>query len=214
MRIIILGPQGSGKGTYSSRLVPKLGVPHISTGDILRENVKKQTKLGLEAKEYMDKGHLVPDNIVIELLRQRFEEDDCKKGFILDGFPRNLLQAEELEEITEIDLVINLDVPEEILLRRLGGRISCKDCKHIYNLENMKPKEEGRCDHCEGELHQRDDDKPEAIKKRLELYEQNTKPLIDHFREKGMLKTVSCTRFDSPPEETVEKIMNIIEEME
>ena len=165
--MIIIGPQGSGKGTYSSRLGPKLEVPHISSGDILRQNVAKQTPLGIKAKEYMDRGELVPDEIVIGLLKERFERPDCKEGFILDGFPRNIIQAKELEDITHIELVLNLDVPEWILLKRLGGRVTCKECKEIYNLDNMKPKQEGICDRCGGELVQRDDDKPEAINKRL-----------------------------------------------
>ena len=211
--MIIIGPQGSGKGTYSSRLSPKLGIPHISTGDILRENIKKQTPSGIRAKEYMDRGELVPDEIVIGLLKERFERHDCKKGFILDGFPRNLVQAKELEEITHIELVLNLDVPEWILLKRLGGRVTCKKCKEIYNLDNIKPKQEGVCDRCGGELIQREDDKPEAIKKRLNEYEEKTKPLIDYYKEKGVLKTVSCTKFETPPEEMIEKIVKIIEGM-
>lgn len=213
MKMIIIGPQGSGKGTYSSRIGPKLGVPHISSGDILRENVKKQTPLGIKAKEYMDRGELVPDEIVIGLLKERFGMPDCKEGFILDGFPRNLIQAKELEDITHIELVLNLDVPEWILLKRLGGRVTCKECKEIYNLDNMKPKQEGICDRCGGELIQRDDDKPEAIKKRLNEYEDKTKPLIDYYKGKSLLKTVSCTKFETPPEEMIEKIIKIIEEM-
>ncbi len=211
--MIILGPQGSGKGTYSLRLSPKLDIPHISTGDILRENVAKETPFGIQAKAYMDKGELVPDEVVIELFKERIERDDCEKGFILDGFPRTLNQAKELEKIIDIDVVINLNVPEWILLRRLGGRVSCKECKEIYNLENMKPKQEGTCDKCSEDIYQRDDDKPEAIKKRLKEYEEKTKPLIDYYKDKGLLKTVSCTKFETPPEEMIEKIMKLLGEL-
>lgn len=210
MKIVMLGPQGSGKGTYASRISPILGIPHISTGEIFRENISNRTPLGIKAKEFLDKGVLVPDNIVLELIEDRINESDCKNGFIFDGFPRTLNQAIEFEKISEIDIVIYLNVPEWLLLKRLGSRVSCKNCKTIYNLINIKPKEEGKCDKCGGELIQRDDDKPEAIKKRLQEYEEKTKPLIDHYKNKGILKVVSCDKMEIPPEEKVEEILKIL----
>lgn len=206
----MLGPQGSGKGTYSSRLSPILGIPQISSGDIMREEIAKESPLGIKVKEYMDKGILVPDDIVIQIIKDRLKKPDCEKGFIFDGFPRTLNQARELEKITKIDVVIYLDVPEWILLKRLGSRVSCEKCKEIYNLINIKPKREGICDKCGGRLIQREDETPEAIKKRLKEYEENTQPLIDYYKSKGILKTVKCYKFETPPEEKVEEIAAIL----
>ncbi len=210
MKIIILGPQGSGKGTYASRLSPKLRIPHISTGDICREEVKKGTSLGKEIEKYVNAGELVPDEIIISMLKKRLEKEDCKNGFILDGFPRTLNQAKELEKIAPPDVALYLDVPEWILLERLTSRVICEKCGKIYNLRTLKPKKEGICDICGGKLIRRKDETPEAIKKRLEEYEKKTKPLISYYEEKGILKKVSCDKIDIPPEVMVEKILKIL----
>ena len=210
MRIVLLGPQGSGKGTYASRLGPILGIPHISTGDLCREEAAKGTELGKKIKEIMDRGGLQPDEIIIEMLKNRIKKDDCKKGFVLDGFPRTLKQTKELEKITSLDYVVNLVVPHWILIKRLSLRVSCKKCGEIYNLGYLKPKKEGICDKCGGELIQRDDDKEEAIKMRLKEYEEKTKPLIDYYKNKGILVNVSNNKIDTPPEVIVDKILEVL----
>ena len=206
----MLGPPGSGKGTYASRLTKILGVPHISTGDMVREEIKAQTELGKKIKEYSDRGELVPDEIIISLLAERLEKPDAQEGFILDGFPRTLRQAEALEEISKIDLVINLNVPDEIIIQRLSNRLICKQCGAIYNRLTLKPKVDGICDICGGELYQREDDKPEVIQERLKVYRKSTEPLIEYYRKKGLLKDVCCDDLMTPPEVMVEKIMEII----
>lgn len=210
MRLAIFGPQGSGKGTYASRLSPIFGVPHISTGDLCREEAAKGTKLGKKIKEIMDRGGLQSDEVIIEMLKNRISKDDCKKGFILDGFPRTLEQAEELDKITKLDHIINLVVPDWVLLKRLSLRVSCKKCGEIYNLGYLKPREEGICDKCGGKLAQRDDDKEDAIKKRLREYEEKTKPLIDYYKNKGILLNVSNDKIETPPEIVVDKILVIL----
>jgi len=210
MKIIVLGPQGSGKGTHSSKLSNVLNVPHISSGDILRDNVSKQTELGIKAKEYMDKGDLVPDEIVIQLMKKRFEESDCNDGFILDGFPRTLEQAKELDKIAEIDIVLYLEIPEWLAIERLGNRVVCKNCKEIYNLKSVRPKQDGICDECGGELYQREDETPEAIKQRLNEYKEKTEPLIEYYKNKGILKTFFCDKDNVPVEENFQKILSIV----
>lgn len=200
MRLIFLGPPGVGKGTYASRIAPKLGIPHISTGELLREEVKNKTELGLEARKYMDSGELVPDKIVIGMLKKRLEEKDCEKGFILDGFPRTPEQAEALEGITKIDMVVNFRQRKDVLIEKISARRTCKKCGEIYNLADIRfdkyrmppvlPKKEGICDKCGGELYQRDDDRKETVEERLGVYERNTKPLIDYYRERGLIKDV------------------------
>ncbi|MCD6381521.1 MAG: adenylate kinase [Candidatus Aenigmarchaeota archaeon] len=209
MKLVLLGPPGSGKGTYSSRLAKELGIPHISTGDLLREEVSKGSELGKKAKEYMDKGELVPNEIVLEILKQRLQQPDCEKGFILDGFPRNLEQAKILDEITEIDKVIYLDVPDEIIIERLSNRRICKKCGAIYNLKTMPPKVPGKCDICGGELYQREDDKPEVVKNRLVVYRENTTPLINYYKEKGILVEFKIEH-EIPVEEGIKKIRELI----
>lgn len=216
-KIIFLGPPGSGKGTYSSRISPKLDIPHISTGDLLRKEVKNESDLGKEAKEYMDKGDLVPDELVIKILKKRIEEDDCEKGFILDGFPRTLNQAKELEKITDIDVVINLQLSGEIIVKKLAGRRVCKKCGNNYNVADIHqeginmppllPEKEGVCDKCGGELIQRDDDKPEVIKDRLKTYHEKTQPLIDYYDEKGILKNF---KVNDTPKKMVPEILKLI----
>ena len=210
MKIVMLGPPGSGKGTYASRLTKMLGIPHISTGDMVREEIKAQTEIGKKIKEYNDRGELVPDEIIIKLLAERLKKADAKKGFILDGFPRTLRQAEALEKLSEIDLVINLNVPDEIIIQRLSNRLICKRCGAIYNRLTLKPKVNGVCDVCGGELYQREDDKPEVIRERLKVYKRSTEPLIEYYRRKGLLRDVYCNDLMTPPEVIVERIMGII----
>jgi adenylate kinase len=210
MRIVMLGVKGSGKGTYASRLSPILGIPHISTGDIFRENIKKGTELGKKVKEMLNGGKFVPDDITLEVVRQRLQEEDCKNGFILDGFPRTIEQAKGLDDIDKIDFAIYLQVLEDIIVRRISTRVTCKSCKTIYNLANLKPEKEGVCDKCGGELYQRDDDKPEIARKRIKEDEKNLKPLIDYYKNKGILKIVRCESFADPPEIYVKQILEIL----
>ncbi len=207
MKLVIMGPQGSGKGTYASRLSPVLGVPNVSTGVLCREEAAKGTELGKKIKEIMDRGGLQPDEVIIEMLKNRIKKDDCKKGFILDGFPRTLKQAEELEKIIKLDYVINLVVPQWVLLKRMSLRVTCEKCGEIYNLGYLKPKVEGICDKCGGKLIQRDDDKEEAIRKRLKEYEEKTKPLIDYYKNKDILLNISNDKIETPPEIVVDKIL-------
>jgi len=189
MNLIILGAPGAGKGTQSAAITTKYGIPHISTGDILRQNVKDGTPIGKKAKEYMDKGALVPDEIVIELVRQRIAKEDCKKGYLLDGFPRSRAQAEALDKITKIDRVVNLDVDLKLLLDRLTGRRVCDACGETYHVSTMKG---DRCTKCgKGKLIQRSDDNEAAVSKRLTVYTDQTAPLIEYYRAKGKLKTVN-----------------------
>ncbi|MFX1596551.1 MAG: adenylate kinase, partial [Promethearchaeota archaeon] len=184
-RLILFGPPGAGKGTFSSQIKEILPeIIHISTGDIFRENLKNETPLGLKAKTYMDKGELVPDDVTIEMVRDRLSKDDVKEnGFVLDGFPRNISQAEALSKMTEIDKVILLNVPQDIIIKRIIGRYSCPNCGEIYNKYFMKPKKEGICDKCSNniEFKQRPDDTEETLKNRLEVYDKNTKPLIKYY---------------------------------
>lgn len=217
MKIVFLGPPGAGKGTYASRLQDKFGWPHISTGDLVREEIKSNTDIGRRIKPYYDEGKLVPDEIVIEMLKGRLSRDDCKNGFILDGFPRNLNQAKELEKITDIDLVINLVVPKDLIIKKLSGRRICKKCGAIYNINEirigdkvlpaLKPKVDGICDKCGGELYQRDDDRPEVIEKRFVEYQNQTAPLIGYYKERGLLKDVDGV---GTVNEVLERIISIL----
>ena len=181
MNLIMLGAPGSGKGTMAKLIAKDFELPHISTGDIFRENIKNQTEIGKQAKAIMDKGELVPDEITIKIVENRLKEDDCKDGFILDGFPRNLIQARALEKFAKIDRVILLDVPNEEIERRIAGRRACRDCGEIYNTETY---DKTTCAKCGGELYQRDDDKLETVRNRLEVYEKQTAPLIDFYQDK------------------------------
>jgi len=195
MNIVLFGPPGSGKGTQAKMLAEKYGVPHISTGDILRENLNNETKLGLKAKTYMDKGELVPDDVLIGIIKDRLSEPDCASGFLLDGYPRTLPQAETLSKILSdlgksLDVVLNIDVPDEELLKRLAGRRMCV-CGASYHILFNKPKQEGICDLCSSKLYQRDDDKEEAILNRLDVYKNQTRPLIDHYTQAGVMLTIN-----------------------
>jgi adenylate kinase len=192
-KLIFLGPPGVGKGTVAKMITGKLGVIQISTGDLLRAAVKEGSELGNQAKEYMNAGKLVPDELVINMLKERIKQPDCEKGFILDGFPRTIPQAEALDSSdVQIDKVISFDAKKETIIQRLSGRRTCKGCGAIFHVENIPPKVEGVCDKCEGELIQRDDDKPEAIEKRLDVYEQQTAPLIDYYKTKEMLSNIDA----------------------
>ena len=210
MRIVLLGPPGAGKGTYASRLTVILGVPHISTGDMVREEINAKTELGKAIKGYSDKGELVPDEIMTKLLAKRLGEPDSEKGLILDGFPRTIKQAEALNRISKIDLVINLNVPDEVIIQRLSNRLICRRCGTIYNKLTLKPKRDNICDKCGGELYQREDDRPKVIQDRLNLYRKKTEPLIEYYKKKNLLRNVRCDDLMIPPEVIVEKIMLII----
>jgi adenylate kinase len=214
MKKIFLGPPGSGKGTAASRIAPIRNVPHISTGDLFRENIKNKTEIGTKAKSFMDVGELVPDEIVIEMLKQRIENEDCKDGFILDGFPRTIPQAEKLSEMTGIDAVINLNVTDEIIIKRLCSRVSCKNCGEVFNLVGVPPKQEGICDKCSGELFRRYDDEPETVLNRLNIYKEKTQPLIDFYNNKGILYHIHCKDINQTAEETLQKILEVLENFE
>ena len=198
MKIIMLGAPGAGKGTQAKMIAEKYCVPHISTGDIFRANIKNGTELGMEAKKYMDQGLLVPDELTVKILLDRVANEDCKNGYVLDGFPRTIPQAEVLNKaLTElgdkIDYAINVDVPDENIIKRMGGRRACLSCGATYHIEHVPPKKEGICDKCGQELVLRDDDKPETVKNRLNVYHEQTQPLIDFYTKKGVLKTVDGT---------------------
>lgn len=192
MNVILLGPPGAGKGTQATTIVKEYHIPHISTGDIFRENIKNGTELGKKAQEYMNQGELVPDDLVIEIATDRLAREDCHQGFLLDGFPRTVHQAEELDGFLEgrgdkVHHVLNISVAKEELIRRLIGRRVCKNCGATYHIETMKPKVEGVCDVCGGELVQRADDNRETVENRIDVYEQQTMPLIDYYEKAGVL---------------------------
>ncbi|EEU03630.1 adenylate kinase [Eubacterium saphenum ATCC 49989] len=193
MNLILLGPPGAGKGTQATRIVEKYKVPHISTGDIFRENIKNNTPLGQKAQEYMNKGELVPDQLVVDIALDRLGKDDCKNGFLLDGFPRTVFQADALDKFLKdkgkgIDLVINIEVEDKMLIERLDARRVCPTCAATYNVIGMPPKKEGICDKCNDTLIQRKDDKKETVGNRIKVYHEQTSPLIDYYKEKGLIK--------------------------
>jgi adenylate kinase len=208
MKAIIFGPPGSGKGTYASRLQVKLGVDVIAMGDIFREIMKEDTVLGRKVKGFVEKGLLVPDDVVIEVLKRRLSKPSSKKGFILDGFPRTIEQAKALDKITSVDGVILLTVPDRIIVERLSTRRICRNCGEVYNIRYLKPKVEGVCDKCGGQLYQRSDDTPRVIKDRIGVYERQTQPILKHYGEKKVpLVEFKCDRLDLPPEAAVEEIL-------
>ena len=198
MKLIMLGAPGAGKGTQAKKIAEKYNIPHISTGDIFRANIKNGTELGQKAKTYMDQGLLVPDELVVDLVMDRFAQPDCENGYVLDGFPRTIPQAEALDAALEkagakIDYAINVEVPDENIIRRMSGRRACVACGATYHLVHIPPKEEGICDTCGKELILRDDDKPETVQKRLDVYHEQTQPLIDYYTKQGALVEVDGT---------------------
>ncbi len=198
MKIIMLGAPGAGKGTQAKMIADKYSIPHISTGDIFRANIKNGTELGMEAKKYMDQGQLVPDELTVRILLDRVAQADCKNGYVLDGFPRTIPQAEVLDsELTklgdQIDFAIDVDVPDENIVKRMSGRRACVACGATYHIVHIPPKQEGICDKCGSELILRDDDAPETVLKRLGVYHEQTQPLIDFYTKKNILKTVDGT---------------------
>ena len=198
MKIIMLGAPGAGKGTQAKQIAGKYNIPHISTGDIFRANIKNGTDLGKKAKEYMDQGLLVPDELTCDLVMDRISHDDCKNGFVLDGFPRTIPQAEALDEALKkigqsMDFAINVDVPDSHIVKRMSGRRACLGCGATYHVVAIPPKKEGICDICGAELVLRDDDKPETVQKRLDVYHEQTQPLIEYYDKQGILKTVDGT---------------------
>jgi adenylate kinase len=214
MKIIMLGAPGAGKGTQAKMLAEKYGIPHISTGDIFRANIKQGTDLGKKAKEYMDQGLLVPDELVVDLVVDRVGQEDCKKGYILDGFPRTIPQAEALDAALsanqeEIDYAVDVEVPDENIIRRMSGRRACTTCGATYHIVYNPTKEEGICDACGESLILRDDDQPETVKKRLDVYHEQTQPLIDYYNGKGKLAEVDGA---IPMSEVFEAIIKILGE--
>ena len=198
MKIVMLGAPGAGKGTQAQMIADQYKIPHISTGDIFRENVKNGTALGMEAKKYMDQGALVPDELTVRILLDRVARDDCKNGYVLDGLPRTIPQAEVLDKALreigdKIDYAINVDVPDENIIRRMSGRRACLTCGATFHIEHIPPKQEGICDKCGKELVQREDDKAETVKNRLEVYHKQTQPLIDFYTGQNVLQTVDGT---------------------
>ena len=199
MKIIMLGAPGAGKGTHAKKITEKFGIPAISTGDIFRENIKNGTELGKKAKEYMDAGNLVPDEPVCDLVVDRLKQDDCKNGYILDGFPRTIPQAEALtaalaKDDDAIDYALEIFIEDQAIIDRMSGRRVCKSCGATYHVVNIPPKTEGVCDECDGELIVRDDDAPETVKKRLDVYHEQTAPLIDYYKKQGILKVIDGSK--------------------
>ena len=190
MNIIFLGPPGAGKGTQAQLLTKELGIPQISTGDMLRKAMREGTKTGLEAKRYVESGGLVPDDVVIAIVKERLAEDDCKNGYMLDGFPRTVYQAEELSKFATIDVAVDLDLPDEVLVQRLSGRRVCPNCNATYHISQLGGSTV--CKNCGAEVIQRKDDSEETIRNRLKVYTEQTAPLIDYYRQKGILRTVDC----------------------
>lgn len=198
MKIIMLGAPGAGKGTQAKKIAEKYSIPHISTGDIFRSNIKDGTELGMEAKKYMDQGLLVPDELTVKILLDRVARADCRNGYVLDGFPRTIPQAEVLDQALEkigdqIDFAVNVSVPDENIVKRMSGRRACVGCGATYHIEHIPPKKEGICDTCGMELILREDDKPETVQNRLNVYHSQTQPLIEFYQKKGILQTVDGT---------------------
>jgi len=210
MNLVFLGPPGAGKGTQAERIAGMYGMAHISTGDIFRENLRKGTELGRKAKEYMDRGELVPDEVVIGIVREALADERCSRGFLLDGFPRTVAQADALEEMLQeigrpLDRVVNLNVSDQVVVERLTARRTCRNCGKNYHLTFNPPRVEGVCDTCGGELYQREDDREDTVRARLEEYRRKTQPLIDYYREKGLLVEV-------PGDGSVDEVTRAIQE--
>jgi adenylate kinase len=207
MNLIFLGAPGAGKGTLATLLSKQHGVPQISTGDLFRAAVKEGSELGKKVKGIMEKGELVPDSLTVELVKQRLAKPDASSGYILDGFPRTIAQADALAEFEQIDHVINFAISDELVIRRLSGRRVCRSCGAIYHVDNMPPKVEGKCDRCGGELYIRDDDKIDSIKNRLRVYKEQTEPLIAYYRDKGLLREIDSSK---SPQHSLEQIKGIL----
>jgi len=208
MKLIFFGLPGVGKGTHGDIVSKKFGIPKISTGELLREEIKQETEIGKKAKVFMDAGKYVPDELTLKVLKNRLSKPGCKNGFILDGFPRTMNQAEQLDKIAKVDLVLSFNLSRESILNRLAGRWTCKNCQAIYHEKHQKPKKQGVCDKCEGVLYQRGDQKKEVIEKRLEVYEKETKPLIEFYRKKGILDDVYC---EGDIKEVSKRVFSVIE---
>ncbi|MER7773690.1 adenylate kinase [Streptomyces sp. NPDC096191] len=213
MRIVLVGPPGAGKGTQATRLAETLHIPHISTGDLFRANISQQTELGKLAKSYMDAGNLVPDEVTIAMAKDRMEQPDAEGGFLLDGFPRNVSQAEALDELLEtedmkLDAVLDLEAPEAEVVKRIAGRRVCRNnSAHVFHVTYTPPKKEGVCDVCGGELYQRDDDSEETVRKRLEVYHTQTEPIIDYYKAQGLVVTIAAT---GPVEEVTARALEAL----
>jgi adenylate kinase len=211
MKIVIFGPPGSGKGTYASRLKNRLGIPHVSTGDLVREEIRNKTPLGKQIEKYSSSGTLVPDEVITEILKKRLATE-LSRGFILEGYPRTVGQAKELEKITNVDVVVNLNVPDNVIVDRLSSRLQCKKCGAIYNSKTMPPKVAGKCDKDGGELFRRTDDQPEVIQERLKVYQQASEPVIDFYRSKHLLKDIRNEDPNVDPEKVVDQIARSIKQ--
>jgi len=213
MNIVFLGPPGAGKGTQAKILIERYGIPQISTGDMLREHRAKGTELGKQAQEYMDRGQLVPDEIILGMVKERLSQPDCERGFILDGFPRTVAQAEALDRILaemgkELNFALALIVPDELLVERLTGRRTCKNCGMMYHIKYKPPKVEGKCDVCGGQLYQRADDNEETVRNRLMVYHEQTAPLIEYYKNKGILREIDGSK---SIEEITQQLISILE---
>jgi adenylate kinase len=204
MKLIFLGPPGAGKGTQAEITSRKYGVAHISTGDMLRQEMREGTELGLEAKAFVDRGELVPDDVILGMIAERIRQQDCEKGFLFDGFPRTLAQAEALKAIADIDMVINLDAPAGVIVRRIGGRRMCAGCGASFHTSTY---EKGQCDKCGADLYIRDDDKPETVQNRIEVYERKTKPLIEYYGKLGLLHTVDASGTPERVQEGIDRLL-------
>lgn len=209
MKLLFLGSPGVGKGTYAQILKEALNIPHISTGDLLRDEVKKGTPLGHELDNIMKSGGLINDDMMIKIIEERIKEEDCKNGFILDGFPRTKNQAEQLNELLEITKVLNFKADDEVIIERLSGRLTCTNCKTIFHKTGNKPKKEGKCDHCDTDLITREDDKAESVKNRLDIYKEKTAPLIDHYKDQRLLVEIVINK---PISEIREKVVTNVKD--
>jgi len=209
MKIVIFGPPGSGKGTYASLLKNRLGIPHISSGDLVREEIRKETNLGKEIEKYSDAGELVPNEVIAEILKKRLTQD-LSRGFILEGYPRTIEQAKQLDNVAKIDVVINLNVPDRVIVERLSTRVQCKSCGSIYNERTLKPRIVGKCDKCGGELFKRADDQPKVILERLKIYKETSTPVIDYYRMRKLLRDITNDNTDVSPESVTDRIMKLL----